>query len=150
MNRKAYIKELEREHNKIIHLFDQLESDLDKEEVIDHKRFCEILLELKELMLQHLRSEDDAFYPDMKNRAIELHQEALLPALGKYIDDMKLISTKAFKLFEDCNIDSCECELDTEFIRNVKEVRDELLARIRSEEKSLFHIYKGYFLDKLV
>ena len=141
--KEQFIWGLEKEHAGIVKIFSSLEQILKKGEIDDVADTLKTISKLKDILINHLNNEDKIFYSDMRKKAIELSQDALLHALDIFIDDMNKISKKVFEFFSKYENDISGRE--KEFIQDLAEVKDVLIKRINSEEKTLYHIYKAYY-----
>ena len=141
--KEQFIWGLEKEHAGIVKIFSSLEQILKKGEIDDAADTLKTISKLKDILINHLNNEDKIFYSDMRKKAIELSQDALLHALDIFIDDMNKISKKVFEFFSKYENDISGRE--KEFIQDLAEVKDVLIKRISTEEKTLYHIYKAYY-----
>ena len=139
-----FIKGLEKEHVMIGQSFKKLEPIIKNGSVNDPADALEIIEQLKSILVNHLKDEDNLFYPDMRKKAVELKQDALLPALDAFIESMRNISKKVFDFFSRYQNENTILEDEKGFINGVIEIRDALIKRIDSEEKTLYYIYKAY------
>ncbi len=147
MDRKEYLKRLEREHEKIRRLFRELEPIMDSCIVDDPAGIKDKVERLKKTLVEHIRSEDELFYSELRKRAVELKQDALLPALDLFIEEMRRITSRAEEFFKDYSTPEDIAERQGDFSMKLKNLEVEVLKRIESEEKSLFYIYRAYFID---
>lgn len=148
MNRKKYLQELEDEHWAIRRLFDEIDGLIGKADISEdeEKKLREKLGRLKGILIAHVHSEDDVFYKDLREKAVTKGQDALLPALDFYIKSMHRVSEDAEEFFREYNGGKLK---DTEdFARRLRNLKEELLERITSEEGSLFYIYRAYFFEE--
>ena len=97
MEHEKFIKGLEKEHAMIEKAFKKLEPIIENKDIRDTAYVLKIIEQLKTILINHLRDEDNKFYPAMRQKAIELKQDALLPALDIFIDGMKDISKNIFE-----------------------------------------------------
>lgn len=141
--KEQFILGLEKEHAGIVKIFSSLEQILKKGEIDDAADTLKTISKLKDILINHLNNEDKIFYSDMRKKAIELSQDALLHALDIFIEDMNKISKKVFDFFSKYENDISGRE--KEFIQDLTEVKDVLIKRISTEEKTLYHIYKAYY-----
>lgn len=141
--KEQFIWGLEKEHAGIVKIFSSLEQILKKGEIDDAADTLKTISKLKDILINHLNNEDKIFYSDMRKKAIELSQDALLHALDIFIEDMNKISKKVFDFFSKYENDISGRE--KEFTQDLAEVKDVLIKRINSEEKTLYHIYKAYY-----
>lgn len=144
MNYEKFIQKMEAEHALIRQAFDKLKSIIDSGRISDSSFILTAIEQLESILTVHLKDEDNLFYPDMRKKAVELKQEALLPVLDIFIGDMKGISKMVFNFFAKYNTEKAISANEKEFIRGIVEIRDALIKRINSEEKTLYYIYKAY------
>ncbi len=148
MKNEEFIKTLESDHRKIEDLFKELKSlsNLEAEDapaLISNK-----LRELKSFLITHVHNEDEAFYPDLRFMAKQQGQDALLPAFDMFSKSMHEISDEAVAFFDEYATEKEISENPLDFSKRLNELNDKISKRIKSEEGSLFYIYKGYFNDK--
>ncbi len=147
MDRIEYLKKLEKEHQVIRQLFKELEPVMDAC-VVDDPEYVEKKLErLKDALVEHVRDEDELFYGELRRKAVELNQDALLPALDLFIEEMRKITSRAEVFFKDYSTPEEIAERQADFSMKLKNLEAEVLKRIESEERSLFYIYRAYFPD---
>ena len=121
------IEELKNEHNIILEILDQV-----KTLGISSASGQEKLLSAKELLIAHMKKEDEHYYPALK-RAAENNKE--LAILSDYfIKDMEDVSKKAMFLFNKYSQGGDEAD----FAGDVTFLYITLKDRIRTEEKTLF------------
>ncbi|MBI5559905.1 MAG: hemerythrin domain-containing protein [Deltaproteobacteria bacterium] len=148
MKREKYLYELEEEHLTIKNLFNGLEDVIEKGKAGEIKDLRGRLEKLKKALVNHVHSEDEVFYKDLREKAVETHQEALIPALDFFIESMHKITGDADRFFEEYRDEKRILENNGKFAARLKNLRDEIIHRIDSEEGSLFYIYKAYFFDR--
>lgn len=144
MNHEKFIQKMESEHALIRQAFDKLKLIIDNGNIGNNAFILTVIEQLKSILTVHLKDEDNLFYPDMRKKAVELKQEALLPALDIFIGDMKGISKRVFNFFAKYNTEKAISANEKEFINGIVEIWDALIKRIDSEEKTLYYIYKAY------
>lgn len=144
MEYEKFIKGLEKEHAMIGQSFTKLEPIIKNGKVNNVADALGIIEQLKTILINHLKDEDNLFYPDMRKKAVELKQDALLPALDAFIESMRNISKKVFDFFSRYKTENTILEDEKGFINGVSEIMDALIKRIDSEEKTLYYIYKAY------
>lgn len=144
MEHEKFIKGLEKEHVMIEKAFKKLEPIIEAKGIRDTAYVLEIIEQLKTILINHLRDEDNKFYPAMRRKAIELKQDALLPALDIFIDGMKDISKNIFDFISRYENEKAIAADETGFINGIIAVRAALMKRISTEEKTLYYIYKAY------
>lgn len=144
MEHEKFIKGLEKEHAMIEKAFKKLEPIIETKGIRDTAYVLEIIEQLKTILINHLRDEDNKFYPAMRQKAIELKQDALLPALDIFIDGMKDISKNIFDFISRYENEKAITADETGFINGIIAVRAAVMKRIATEEKTLYYIYKAY------
>lgn len=144
MKHEKFIDGLEKEHAMIEMAFKKLEPTVEAKNISDAASVLKIMEQLETILTNHLRDEDNKFYPDMRQKAVELKQDALLPALDIFIEDMNVISKKVFDFFSKYEKENDISADEKEFIKSLAEIRDVLIKRINTEEKTLYCIYKAY------
>ncbi|MBI3399544.1 MAG: hemerythrin domain-containing protein [Deltaproteobacteria bacterium] len=144
MKYEKFINGLEKEHAMIEQAFKKLEPKIKNGNVSDIAYVLEILGQLKTILINHLKDEDNLFYPDMRQKAVELKQDALVPSLDVYIEDMKNVSKKVFDFFSRYDNENAISGDEKGFIKGMIEIRDSLVKRVMTEEKTLYYIYKAY------
>lgn len=144
MEHEKFIKGLEKEHAMIEKAFKKLEPIIETKGIRDTAYVLEIIEQLKTILINHLRDEDNKFYPAMRQKAIELKQDALLPALDIFIDGMKDISRNIFDFLSRYENEKTIAADETGFINGITAVRAALMKRMATEEKTLYYIYKAY------
>jgi regulator of sigma D len=145
MDKKAYLGGLERVHDMIKRIFREIELHIDGEKILNIKPLVEELEGLKAILIEHTRNEDERFYDELSAKAKETGQNALLPALDLYVETMVAITDRCVKFFDSFPDEASISSNEVEFIKRFSAIRDEVTSRIKSEEGSLFHIYKAYF-----
>lgn len=144
MEHEKFIKGLEKEHAMIEKAFKKLEPIIEAKGIRDTAYVLEIIEQLKTILINHLRDEDNKFYPAMRQKAIELKQDALLPALDIFIDGIKDISRNIFDFLSRYENEKTIAADETGFINGIIAVRAALMKRMATEEKTLYYIYKAY------
>ncbi len=147
MDRAEYLEKLEKEHQEIRRLFKELEPVMDACVVDDPEHVKNELERLKEALVEHVKDEDVLFYGELRRKAVELNQEALLPALDLFIEEMRKMTSRAEAFFKDYSTPEDIAERQADFSMKLKNLETEVLKRIESEERSLFYIYRAYFPD---
>lgn len=143
--KEQFLKELEKEHAEMVRLLNDSTVALKNEEIKDAAAIIKTLNQLKDVLAVHLNSEDSIFYPDMKKRAVELKQDALLPAIDVFIEDMKKISKNVFDFFSKYKTEDAVMADTKGFIKDIIALKDALIKRINTEEKTLYYIYRAYY-----
>ncbi len=147
LDRQNYLEGLEREHHEIKVCFLKLAPVIESGRVEDFEGLTEQMASLKDLLVTHVKSEDEVFYRDLREMAVWMEQEALIPALDLFMESMHEVSNLAVEFFADYS-GSARIMAETDaFVERLRELRDEVLKRIKSEEGSLFYIYRAYFFD---
>lgn len=126
------VNELQEEHNYIKELLEKIRAKgLTSEESRNE------LFRVKELLLSHIKKEDERLYPVLKEYAEK--DDSFGETLKWYMDEMESISKKAldfFNKYENTNDDPVE------FSKDIGEFIALLSQRIRKEEIVLFQKYK--------
>jgi len=145
MDRKQYLKELEEEHLTVKRLFSEIGRAIERKDSRDTGWFAEKLNDLKTLLLRHVYREDEMLYKDLREEAVKLNQDALLPALDVFMESMHGLSVAAGKFFDKYDTtEKIRVNLE-ELGRELAAISDAMDKRMKSEEGSLFHIYRAYF-----
>jgi len=121
------IEELKNEHKIILEILDQV-----KTLGISSASGQEKLLSAKDLLIAHMKKEDEKYYPALK-RAAENNKEIMI-MLDYFIKDMEDVSKKAMFLFNKYSQGGDEAD----FTGDVKILYMTLKDRILTEEKTLF------------
>lgn len=143
--KKHFLKGLEKDHANIVKLLNGLEAILKDGRISDAAATLRTISHLKNILIKHLKEEDKIFYPDMRKRATEVGQDALLPALDVFIEDMNKISQNVSGFFAKYEKEDDISADEKDFISDVKKIRDNLIKRIATEERTLHCIYKAYY-----
>ncbi len=126
------VNELHEEHNYMKELLEKIRAKgLTSEESRNE------LFRVKELLLSHMKKEDEKLYPVLKENAEK--EDRFEETLRWYVDEMESISKKAldfFNKYENINNNSVE------FSKDIGELIALLTQRIRKEEMVLFQKYK--------
>lgn len=129
------ITTLKRQHEEIVSLFDKLKgTDI----ASDSSQL--ILSRAKELLLIHLKTEDEKLYPALMEAAKE--DKSLGTLVQGYINEMKEISVVALDFFEKYSNRKMS---GMEFARDYGRFIAALQQRIRKEENSLYNEYDKRF-----
>jgi len=121
------IEELKNEHKIILEILDQV-----KTLGISSTSGQEKLLSAKDLLIAHMKKEDEHYYPALK-RAAENNKDLKI-MMEYFIKDMEDVSKKAMCLFDKYSQGGDEAE----FAGDVKLFYMTLKDRIRTEEHTLF------------
>ncbi|MBI5599798.1 MAG: hemerythrin domain-containing protein [Deltaproteobacteria bacterium] len=148
MNRKKYLKGLEDEHYAVKRLFTELEDIVERKKISDVKALKEKFARLKDMLVEHVHSEDEVFYKDLRAKAVDMDQDALIPALDFFRNSMHKVTGDVDAFFKEYADEKDILENTGRFADRFKAIRDEILQRIASEEGSLFYIYRAYFFDE--
>ena len=147
MDKEEYLSELIRVHDVIKHLLKDFEPIVRSRKVDDVVSVLQKLRALKAVLLEHVKAEDERFYKELREKAIKLEQEALLPALDFFISSMNEITRNAQNFFSTYGDEESILRDEKNFVAELDSLREEILKRIKSEEGSLFYIYRAYFLN---
>jgi len=97
----------------------------------------EKFLSIRDLLISHMKKEDEHYYPALMREAEQ--NDALKLTLDYFARDMEAVSRKAMQLFDKYAQGGAE----TEFSGDVKLLYMLLRDRIRIEEDTLFKKYGG-------
>src|SRR3990172_2889807 len=145
MDREQYLKELEAEHVVIKRLFSEIGRAIERKDSRDIGWLSEKLNELKMLLLGHVYKEDEMLYKDLREEAVKLNQDALLPALDMFMESMQGLSVAAVEFFNKYDTTEKIRENLAELGMELAGISEAIDKRMKSEEGSLFNIYKAYF-----
>ena len=148
MDRKKLLDELESEHKRIMEVLLSLGKVVEKQTVDDVAAVRKDLANLEDLLKVHISKEDDLFYPDLKLKAEEMKQGALIPALNFFMNSMHEVSEKARDFFDSFRDDDSITDDIDRFVTRLDSLNMLLMKRIKSEEGSLFYLYKAYYFDE--
>lgn len=95
-----------------------------------------ILFECKELLLEHLKKEDERLYPPLKKEAASNIE--VMSMVKRYIENMEKISKGAIQFFEKYESSS----EGTDFTKDLAKLLATLTSRIRKEEMILYVQYE--------
>ncbi len=126
------IEELKKEHQSILAVLDEVrELGISSEAGRTH------LLSARDLLMAHMRKEDEQYYPALR-RAAESSKD-LKMLLDYFVRDMENVSRKALQLFEKYSRGGNEAE----FAGEIKILYMTLRDRVRTEEEVLFAKFTG-------
>lgn len=145
MDRKAYLKKLESEHLVIKGILGELEPRITSRRVDGIVLLRGTLDRLEKALSQHAESEDNFFYMDMRDKAVELGQDAMLPALDYSMDAMQEVTRKGIAFFARYRNNDSIIKDSESFFSSLEDLKNDLLKRISCEEVSLYSIYRTYF-----
>jgi hypothetical protein len=108
------------------------------------------LEELKEVLVTHVKNEDEHFYPALRQRAIELEQEELLPSmvLSSFSDSMHGIGKNVVSFIEQYLTEEDVLKDIEGFKVKLEEIMEIVEERMKIEEETLFNIYQKYFPEE--
>jgi hemerythrin-like domain-containing protein len=121
------IEELKNEHKIILEILDQVKT-LGISSASGQKK----LLSAKDLLIAHMKKEDEQYYPALKSAAE--NNKDLMIMLDYFIKDMEDVSNKAMCLFDKYSQGGDEAD----FAGDITLLYMTLKDRIRTEEKTLF------------
>jgi hemerythrin-like domain-containing protein len=120
-----------------------------------------VLMNAKDMLLEHLRKEDEDLYPMLRRAAAG--DDSLAEKLKEFDDDMAKVSRHAFEFFEKYSADTADvdgpkatpsfCERlkkllrrdevspESEFLRDFESLYDTLMERVRKEENIIYTAY---------
>ncbi|MEE9591906.1 MAG: hemerythrin domain-containing protein [Thermodesulfobacteriota bacterium] len=148
METGEFLSELKDGHTRIEDVFKKLRILVEDDDKHDVRAVFESLKDLRDLLVEHIRNEDELFYPALRRRAIELEQEALLPALDLFSESMHDVTRKVSEFFEEYKRNKDVLKDIEGFKADLIDIIEVVEKRIRSEEGSLFYIYRAYFPEK--
>ncbi len=126
------IDELKNEHRMLLDILDQVRV-LGISSTSGQEKF----LSIRDLLISHMKKEDEQYYPALK-RAAE-NNEALRVTLDYFARDMEVVSRRIMQVFDKYSRGGAEAE----FSGDVKLLYMILRDRIRIEEDTLFRKYSG-------
>lgn len=129
---KGLIEQLKKEHTVLLDVFGEIKR-LGTNTIEGQAK----LLQAKEVLLAHIKKEDEEFYPDLK-KAAEINQ-ALQLRLTYFAEDMKMISKYAFEYFDTHSEETDEAD-SGKAIESFMIILD---SRIQREEQILFQDYEN-------
>ncbi len=148
MKREKYLGELKSGHERVEEIFHHLRNVIEEEHKPDIGAAMSTLGELQDILVSHVKDEDEYFYPALRQRAVELGQEALIPSIDLFAESMHGISEKVGGFFARYKTEE-DIQGDIEgFKVKLAEIIEIVDERIKSEEGSLFYIYRAYFPDE--
>jgi Hemerythrin HHE cation binding domain len=121
------IEELKNEHKIILKILDEV-----KIFGISSSSGQQKLLSAKDLLIAHMKKEDEQYYPALKRAAA--NNKDLKIMLDYFVKDMEDVSNKAMCLFDKCSQGGDEAD----FAGDVTLLYMTLKDRIRTEEHTLF------------
>jgi hemerythrin-like domain-containing protein len=148
MGGEEFLSKLRDGHARVEEIFNKLKIFIESDSEPEVKAIFESLKGLRELLVEHIKDEDEHFYPALRKRAIELEQEALLPALDLFSESMHDVTSKVSGFFEEYKKDKDVLKDIEGFKADLIDIIEVVEKRIRSEEGSLFYIYKAYFPEE--
>ncbi len=128
----ALIQELQNEHAALLEILGEV-----KALGISSQAGQERLLSARDLLLAHMRKEDELFYPRLRKAAESDRELAVL--MKFFIADMEAVSAKAMRLFNKYDRGGDEME----FAGEIKLLYLTLKDRIQTEEQKLFRKFPG-------
>ncbi len=148
METGEFLSELKDAHARIEDMFKKLRILVEGDGKHDVRAVFEPLKDLRDLLIEHIRNEDERFYPALRRRAIELEQEALLPALDLFSESMHDVTNKVSEFFEEYKRDKDVMKDIEDFKTDLIDIIEVVEKRIKSEEGSLFYIFRAYFPEE--
>ena len=132
------ILQLKQEHVQIIYLLEEILTETKKVE--EDSKLIPKLRELKLVLVNHLKLEDNLLYP-----VFEKAKDAKMNQLGKsFSEEMLAISKVALKFFADFeNEDVSKLIKDLEFKKQLQGIIKVVKKRVSVEEKILFPAYQN-------
>jgi len=129
---KNLINELKGEHKMILDILGQI-----KALGISSRAGQEKLLAARDLLMAHMRKEDEKYYPELR-RVAESRKELKI-LMDYFISDMEAVSKKAMRLFDKY----AQGGNETAFAGEIKLLYLALKDRIQTEEETLFEKFPG-------
>jgi hemerythrin-like domain-containing protein len=128
------IAQLKEEHVQIVRLFEETESYASGKNP-NGSNLNSSMNEWKEVLIQHLKLEDEALYPKFKNSESEECKN-----LGeKFSEEMSTISKAALVFFDKYNsTESSDLINNEEFVNELAEIINVIKKRVEVEETILF------------
>ena len=142
---ERYILELKSGHEAIKGLFMFLKELVDAEGELDSGAVMQALTELKEVLIAHVKDENENFYPAIRQRAVELGRNASLPAIDLCSESMYLINREAGDFFGRFKTEQDLLTYGKDFKGKLDQLVEDIEERIKNEEECLFHLYREYF-----
>ena len=135
---------------RIEEIFRLLRKIIDEEHDPDSGAEMKALEELKEVLVTHVKNEDEHFYPALRQRAIELEQEELLPSMVLYSfsDSMHGIGKNVVSFIEQYLTEEDVLKDIEGFKVKLEEIMEIVEERMKIEEETLFNIYQKYFPEE--
>lgn len=124
------LEELKNEHRIMLDILDQV-----RQLGISSKTGQDKFLSIRDLLISHMRKEDERYYPALKQAAE--NNEALKLTLDYFARDMKVVSRRAMQVFDKY----AQGGTDAEFTGDLTLLYMTLKDRIRIEEENLFKKY---------
>ncbi len=126
------IRELKKEHKAILDVLAEVRAV-----GISSRAGREKLLAARDLLLAHMRHEDEQYYPGLREAAEGSRELKLL--MDYFVDDMAAVSGKALRLFEKYG----QGGHASEFAGDITILYMLLRDRIQTEEEKLFEKFSG-------
>ena len=145
MKSAKYISELESGHERIKGLFRLLMEHIDTEGAQDSGALMEVLSELREVLIAHVRDEDEIFYPAIRQRVVELRLDAFLPAIYLWYESSRFINREAGNFFERFKDERDVLRYREDFKGKLEQISKVVEERIENEERNLFRLYNVCF-----
>lgn len=134
---KDLIPELKSEHKTILDILGQVRTF-----GISSRGGQESFLAARDLLLAHVRKEDEHYYPELR-KAAESRQELRI-TLDYFVADMEAVSKRAMRVFDKYAQGGDEAE----FAGELKLLYVLLRDRIQTEEETLFEKFPGSVNNK--
>ena len=129
----SLLEELKNEHRIMLDILDQV-----RHLGISSKTGQEKFLSIRDLLISHMKKEDERYYPELK-RAAESN-EALKLTLDYFVRDMEVVSQRAMQVFDKY----AQGGTEKDFAGDLTLLYMTLKDRIRIEEETLFKKYSGW------
>jgi len=145
MKSERYISELKSGHESIKRLFRLLRELIDTEGELDGGAVMQALTELKEVLIAHVKDENENFYPAIRQRVVEMGRDASLPAIDLCSESMYLINKEAGNFFDRYKDEQDVLRYREDFTKKLEQLVEVVEERIKNEEECLFHLFREYF-----
>jgi len=128
----ALIRELKDEHKAILDVLEQV-----RELGISSPAGREKLLAARDLLMVHMRKEDEQYYPALRTAAAGRNELGVM--MDYFLADMEAVSRKAMQVFDKY----AQGGDDGQFAGEIKLLYMLLRDRVRTEEQTLFEKFPG-------
>jgi len=131
------IQQLKEEHKQISYSFEEI-----KEVFKGKNHFSDKIINLKELLINHLKLEDKLLYPKFS----ESKQSEIKKIGEDFQEEMTQISKKVMNFFTKYELQNIlKLKEDTQFKTELEEIISAVKKRLEIEENILFPAFEKYF-----